>query len=487
MLSGILAVGSVFPAFAQTITFNAPGSTTEGTSTEQTTETTSATAETSGTIHAGSTQVETGGPGMPTQSASTTEATPDGVTTNAPGGTTDTSTTTDSTSTETSASSEVSSDGNALTDAQGAELEAERAAAEAEAQEDSNNPLKVPQREPHLQTTVLLIADGMTWSNPYVNDQQIEGASAGFSSISTFLENIHGDLLYRTYNSQTGWTGWAMNGQQTAGAANPIPVEAIQYRFAGIVGDQFDIYYSTILSDGTQTGWAKNGESAGSMNKGLFITGYRLAFFRKGTNGAEALDTTNALVSDHADGIQIVDGAMRYIHGDGSNQQLLLEEGIARAEAFAALTGFDEENIMLSLYAATVTKAKLVTKINRIAFEDVIQQLNLGSIIYPKMITADTITQYVRAMQNSMGSNIETLYKIVAGKAEALEFRVGKDAPMIGIPLEKLNFKNNLLIACINRNGQIITPRGKDTIEVGDTVIVVTTHSGLNDLKDILR
>ena len=103
------------------------------------------------------------------------------------------------------------------------------------------------------------------------------------------------------------------------------------------------------------------------------------------------------------------------IHGDGSNQQLLLEEGIGQAEAFAALTGFDEENIMLSLYAATVTKAKLVTKINRIAFEDVIQQLNLGSIIYPKMITADTITQYVRAMQNSMGSNVETLYKIAGG------------------------------------------------------------------------
>ena len=82
---------------------------------------------------------------------------------------------------------------------------------------------------------------------------------------------------------------------------------------------------------------------------------------------------------------------------------------------------------------------------------------------------------------------METLYKIVANKAEALEFRVGKDAPMTGIPLEKLSFKNNLLIACINRNGTIITPRGKDTIEAGDTVIVVTTHSGLNDLKDILK
>ena len=175
------------------------------------------------------------------------------------------------------------------------------------------------------------------------------------------------------------------------------------------------------------------------------------------------------------------------IHGDGSDQQLLLEEGICQTEAFASLTGFDEENIMLSLFAATMTRGKLVTKINRIAFEDVIQQLNLGSIIYPKLITADSIVRYVRAMQNSMGSNVETLYKIVANKAEALEFRVGKESSLIGKPLEKLSFKDNLLIACINRNGKIITPRGKDTIEQGDSVIVVTTHSGLKDLKDILK
>lgn len=174
------------------------------------------------------------------------------------------------------------------------------------------------------------------------------------------------------------------------------------------------------------------------------------------------------------------------IHGDGSNQQLLLEEGIQQTEAFASLTGFDEENIMLSLYAASVSKTKLITKINRIAFEDVINQLNLGSIIYPKLITADSIIRYVRAMQNSMGSNVETLYKIVANKVEALEFRVGKDAPMVGIPLEELSLKNSLLIACINRGGKIITPRGKDFLQAGDTVIVVTTHSGLNDLKDIL-
>lgn len=175
------------------------------------------------------------------------------------------------------------------------------------------------------------------------------------------------------------------------------------------------------------------------------------------------------------------------IHGDGTDQQLLLEEGICQTEAFAALTGFDEENIMLSLYASSRSKAKLITKINRIAFEEVIQQLNLGSIIYPKLITADSIVRYVRAMQNSVGSNVETLYKIAANKAEALEFRVGNEPSIIGTPLEKHSFKDNLLVACINRSGKIIIPRGKDTIEKGDTVIIVTTHSGLNDLKDILK
>lgn len=175
------------------------------------------------------------------------------------------------------------------------------------------------------------------------------------------------------------------------------------------------------------------------------------------------------------------------IHGDGSDQQLLLEEGIQRTDAFAALTGFDEENIMLSLYAASLSDAKLITKINRIAFEDVISSLNLGSIIYPKLITADSIVRYVRAMQNSMGSNVETLYKLASNKVEALEFRVETDAPMIGIPLEELCFKSNLLVGCINRGGKIITPRGKDVILAGDTVIIVTTQKGLKDLKDILR
>ncbi len=175
------------------------------------------------------------------------------------------------------------------------------------------------------------------------------------------------------------------------------------------------------------------------------------------------------------------------IHGDGSDQQLLLQEGIRQVEAFASLTGFDEENIMLSLYAASQSKAKLITKVNKIAFENIIESLNLGSVIYPKLITSDSILQYVRAMQNSMGSNVETLYKIVANRAEALEFRVTNEPAIIGKSLEELQLKDNLLVACINRNGKIISPRGKDFLKVGDTVIIVTTMTGLNDLKDILK
>jgi trk system potassium uptake protein TrkA len=174
------------------------------------------------------------------------------------------------------------------------------------------------------------------------------------------------------------------------------------------------------------------------------------------------------------------------IHGDGTNQQLLLEEGLAHMDAFAALTGIDEENILMGLYAAGHSGAKIITKLNRTAFEDVIGKLDLGSVFYPRYIAAENIVRYVRAMQNSYGSNVETLYQIVNNKAEALEFRVSHGSRVCGIPLEELHFRKNVLIACINRQGKILIPRGSDTIEPGDTVVVVTTNQGLDDLNDIL-
>lgn len=175
------------------------------------------------------------------------------------------------------------------------------------------------------------------------------------------------------------------------------------------------------------------------------------------------------------------------INGDGIDQSLLQEEGLDSVESFVALTNLDEENIMLSLYAKSRTKAKIITKVNRITFDDVINQLDLGSIICPKHITAEYIVRYVRGMQNSIGSNIETLYKIIDNRAEALEFIVKNGSPLIETPLEKLNLKDNIIIACINRNGKIIIPNGQDVIREKDTVIVVTTITGLNDIRDILK
>lgn len=175
------------------------------------------------------------------------------------------------------------------------------------------------------------------------------------------------------------------------------------------------------------------------------------------------------------------------IHGDGTDKQLLLEEGLAEAESFCTLTSLDEENILLSLYAQANSGAKLVTKVNKIAFTDIINNLDIGSVIYPKYLTADYILQYVRAMQNSIGSNVETLYQILDNRAEALEFAIREKSVVTDIPLSELSLKKNLLIGCINRHGKIRIPRGQDSIQVGDTVIIVTTQKGLHDIQDILK
>lgn len=174
------------------------------------------------------------------------------------------------------------------------------------------------------------------------------------------------------------------------------------------------------------------------------------------------------------------------IHGDGTSEQLLLQEGISYMDAVATLTGMDEENILISLYAQTVSKAKIITKVNRFGFSQVISNMNLGSVFYPRYIASDITVRFARALQNSMGSNVETLYKIIGGKVEALEFRATAASAVCGKPLMELKLLPNLLIGAINRDGHILTPGGRDTIEPGDMVVVVTTVTGLNDLDDIL-
>ena len=175
------------------------------------------------------------------------------------------------------------------------------------------------------------------------------------------------------------------------------------------------------------------------------------------------------------------------ICGDASNRGVLDEEGIKNTDAFVSLTNLDEENIMLSLYANKISSAKIITKINKIDFEEVISDMPIGSIICPKNITAEGIIRYVRSMQNSSEGNMETLYRMMDNRVEALEFIVREDSAVTNTPLMNLNLKENLLICCINRNGRIITPSGKDVILKGDSVVIVTTKLGLNNIRDIIK
>lgn len=176
------------------------------------------------------------------------------------------------------------------------------------------------------------------------------------------------------------------------------------------------------------------------------------------------------------------------ILGDATDESVLEQEDFQTADGFACLTGLDEENILLALHVNANSKAKTVTKINRMSFQNVIDRLDLGSIIYPRVTTANYIVKYVRsasAAQND--NNVETLYQLANGKAEALEFNITDRSRITDIPLQQLRIRKNTLIGCIYRNGSVIFPGGQDMIQVGDTVMVVLSGYRLSDIEDILE
>ena len=175
------------------------------------------------------------------------------------------------------------------------------------------------------------------------------------------------------------------------------------------------------------------------------------------------------------------------INGDGADKTLMEEEGILNTEGFVSLTNHDEENVMMSVYVKKVNpKAKLITKVHRNVYDDIISDLNIGSIINPKLLAAENVVKYVRAMNNTLDSNIETLYTLNAGKAEALEFTVKEASGLVDVPLADLKLKKNVMIASIIHKGQVETPGGQSRIQIGDNVVVVTTERGFVDIKDIL-
>lgn len=183
---------------------------------------------------------------------------------------------------------------------------------------------------------------------------------------------------------------------------------------------------------------------------------------------------------------ELIPGAL-VIRGDALNEELLEAEGIQKMDAIVTLMHMDEENIMLSLYARQKSDAKCITKVERIVFDKIVDTMPLDSVIRPRELTAEAIVRYVRAVKNSEGSAVESLYKLNDGRAEALEFRVtAKESRVISKQLKTLKFKNNLQIACITRRGKVIIPKGEDTIEQDDFVIVVTTQKGLQTIDDVL-
>lgn len=177
------------------------------------------------------------------------------------------------------------------------------------------------------------------------------------------------------------------------------------------------------------------------------------------------------------------------INGDGTEETVIMEEGLDRAQAIVALTNIDEENILLSLYAKKHNeKAKIITKVNRMMFDAIVEEIDIGTIVHTRSIVAEIVSATVRAMQNSKGrSQVETLVNILDGKAEALEFVIREESEVTDVPLQELRLKDNLIVACIRRRNNIMYPRGGNAMRVGDRVVIVTTHQGLNDITDILQ
>ncbi len=175
------------------------------------------------------------------------------------------------------------------------------------------------------------------------------------------------------------------------------------------------------------------------------------------------------------------------ICGDGAQQELLMEEGISQCDAFVALTGMDEENILISIFASSQEVSKVIAKVSRNELSSMAENLGLECTVSPRKSISDVISTYARALKNSLGSNVETLYKLMDGGAEALEFKVQSDFRYVKIPLKEMELKQNTLVAGIIRGKKIIIPSGNDTIEADDRVVVLAAGHRLQDLSDIIR
>ncbi|MBE6872139.1 MAG: Trk system potassium transporter TrkA [Ruminococcaceae bacterium] len=248
-----------------------------------------------------------------------------------------------------------------------------------------------------------------------------------------------------------------------------------------------DKIHFTASHDQLATFFSKIGAFTKKLKSVLIIGGGRIAYYL----ARRLLDTGMHIKIVEKDETRCVELSellpkAEIICGDGTDQALLNEISFADFDSCVAATGIDEENIMISMYAKQCGIEKIITKISKDSMLGMLDSIGIDTIISPKQTTANLILSYCRAMKNSEGSSVQTLYKLVGGKVEALDFRVSETSAVIGKPLFELKLKRNILISCIIRNNTIILPGGSDVILPGDSVIITTTNQHLSDLDDIL-
>ena len=230
----------------------------------------------------------------------------------------------------------------------------------------------------------------------------------------------------------------------------------------------------------------------GSKNlpaKNIMILGAgRTAFYlakrlSQGNNSVTVIEKERKICEEFSDSLP----KALVVHGDGSDREILNEEGLGTMDAFVSLTGMDEQNILTSSYAASVDTPKVITKINREELVPLAENLGLDTFISPKKLVSDVVVKYARALENSQDSSMETLYKVMDDKVEVLEFLVKENRDFTGVTFKELSLKSNTLVAGIVRDRKIIIPSGDDMMLQGDKVIVFAANQRINDLSDIIR
>ena len=219
----------------------------------------------------------------------------------------------------------------------------------------------------------------------------------------------------------------------------------------------------------------------------MIIGGSRIAYYLSGE--LEELGVKVKIIERDASRCEFLSGKISnalIINADGTDQKSLMEEGLDKMDALISLTGFDEENIIIAMNAKEKGVGTIIAKVNNTSYSNILDAVGIESVITPKDITTNHIIRYVRGMESSQGSEFRTLYRLVDNKVEALEFYIPFETNYTNIPLKDLKTKNNMLLACIIRNNQVIIPNGNDSIQPFDTVIIVTT-TPIKDVEDILR